>query len=108
MNDCKAGILTEELFGKGYAFVYDDDYIDSDLPAISATMPKSRKEYRDEYLFPFFTNMLPEGANRKVICRLNRIDEEDFFGILMAMAGKDTIGAVNLRPINKENRHDKN
>ena len=55
-----------------------------------------------EHLFPFFTNMLPEGANRSVICRSLRIDELDFFGLLSAMAGKDFIGAVNIRRIGDE------
>ena len=46
---------------------------------------------------PFFTNMLPEGANRRGICRSLRIDENDFFGLLIAMADKDFIGAVQVR-----------
>ena len=51
---------------------------------------------------PFFSNMVPEGANRRVICRSLRIDENDFFGILEAMADKDFIGAVNIRRINND------
>ena len=51
----------------------------------------------EPYLFPFFTNMLPEGANRRSICRSLRIDENDFFGLLIAMADKDFIGAVQVR-----------
>ena len=46
--------------------------------------------------------MLPEGANRRVICRSLRIDENDFFGMLEAVADKDFIGAVNLRRINND------
>jgi hypothetical protein len=41
--------------------------------------------------------MLPEGANRKVICRTFKIDEHDLFGILAAMAGKDFIGGVHIK-----------
>ena len=41
--------------------------------------------------------MLPEGANRRSICRSLRIDENDFFGLLIAMADKDFIGAVQVR-----------
>ena len=41
--------------------------------------------------------MLPEGANRKVICRTKRIDDNDLFGILSAMAGSDFIGGVSLK-----------
>jgi serine/threonine-protein kinase HipA len=40
--------------------------------------------------------MLPEGANKKSVCFNNRIDEDDYFGILLATAGFDTIGAVRV------------
>ena len=45
--------------------------------------------------------MLPEGANRKIICRSLRIDEKDFFGMLMAMANADFIGAVHVKTVAK-------
>lgn len=63
-------------------------------PSISVTLPRRKERYESAELFPFFSNMLPEGANRSVICRSLKIDEEDFFGMLEAMAGKDFIGAV--------------
>ena len=96
MNDRKAGVLTEQHPGKGYVFQYDIDYLSSDSPSVSVTLPKSKEAFESDLLFPFFTNMLPEGANRKVICRSLRIDENDFFGLLSAMAGKDFIGAVHI------------
>lgn len=108
MNDCKAGVLTEEAPGRGYTFVYDDSYLASDQPSISVTMPKSQKEYKSEHLFPLFTNMLPEGANRRVVCRFHRIDENDFFGLLVAMADKDTIGAMNVKTIHNNKEDDEN
>ena len=46
--------------------------------------------------------MLPEGANRRAICRSLKIDENDYFGLLDAMAGKDFIGAVNIRRIDND------
>ncbi len=97
MNDSRAGVLTEYSPGRGYSFRYTAQYLASDAPEISVTLPKRPGAYESEYLFPFFTNMLPEGANRKVICRALHIDENDFFGLLSAMAGKDFIGAVNIR-----------
>ena len=99
MNDRKAGVLTEQHPGKGYVFQYDKDYLSSDSPSVSVTLPKSKEAFESDFLFPFFTNMLPEGANRKVICRSLRIDENDFFGLLSAMAGKDFIGAVHIEPV---------
>lgn len=99
VNDRKAGLLTEETPGRGYTFAYAKDYLSADSPAVSVTLPKREEPYKSEFLFPFFANIIPEGANRKAICRKLRIDEDDLFGILMAMAGKDFIGAVELKRV---------
>lgn len=101
-NDSKAGVLIEQMPGRDYTFIYDNSYLQSNGYSISATLPKRNEPYRSEYLFPFFSNLLPEGANRKVICRALRIDEKDLFGILSAMADKDFIGAVGIRQHNND------
>ena len=101
-NEIEAGILTEKYPGADYNFQYTEEYLNSKMPPISATLPKQSNAHNSEHLFPFFSNMIPEGANRKVICRTLRIDENDFFGILEAMADKDFIGAVNVRRINND------
>lgn len=96
-NDVLAGTLYEIGQGK-YLFRYDDEYFRNDfMPEISITIPKKQQEYMSDAIFPFFTNMLPEGGNRKVICRKFKVDESDFFGMLMSMRGADFIGAINLR-----------
>jgi HipA-like protein len=98
-NGTFAGTLTEENRNQ-FVFRYDDNYYsDASKPAISLTLPKTKKEYRSEFLFPFFFNMLSEGVNRKLQCTMLRIDEEDSFGLLMATAQHDTIGTVTVRPI---------
>ncbi len=98
-NGILAGLLIEEN-RKQYIFRYDEKYyIDDNNPAISLTLPKSQKEYRSEYLFPFFFNMLSEGVNRKLQNIQLRIDEEDHFGLLAATAQYDTIGAITVKPI---------
>jgi serine/threonine-protein kinase HipA len=43
--------------------------------------------------------MLSEGANRQTQSMLLHIDENDDFGILLATAQEDTIGAVTIKPI---------
>ncbi len=96
-NTVLAGTLSELDNGK-YSFRYDDEYYNDDsMPEISITLPKSRQEFISDSIFPFFTNMLPEGGNRKVVCRTFKVDETDFFGMLMALRGADFIGAINLR-----------
>lgn len=98
-NDIPAGILTENAPGRDYVFQYNESYLASGGNPISFTLPIRKEAFTSEHLFPFFSNMIPEGTNRKMICRAMRIDEEDLFGILSAMADKDTIGAVNVRRI---------
>lgn len=55
--------------------------------------------YRSAHLFPYFFNMLSEGANRQMQSLLLHIDETDDFGIMLATAQYDTIGAVTVKPI---------
>ncbi|MED9898760.1 MAG: HipA N-terminal domain-containing protein [Prevotella sp.] len=101
-HDIKAGILTEEVPGKNYTFTYEKLYLaDASHEPISVTMPLREEPYHSEYLFPFFTNMLPEGANRKIVCRSWRLDEKDFFGLLLKIATFDTIGAVTVKDISE-------
>ena len=90
-----AGVLQEDT--SGYLFVYDDRYMSDDsCRSISLTLPKDVKEHRATTLFPFFFNMLSEGSNRSVLLRTLKLDERDYFGLLLATAGVDTIGAVTL------------
>lgn len=96
-NGVNAGSLRELMPGKGYSFVYAPSYLIGDFPHVSVTLPKSSEAYESERLFPFFANMLPEGTLRRVVCREHHIDENDFFGILYAMADTDNIGAISLK-----------
>lgn len=98
-QNVRAGRLTEKS-PTDYTFEYADNYyLDKSLPAISLSLPKTRREYSSHYLFPFFTNMLTEGANKKVQCRLLRLDENDYFGRLMATADMDVIGCVTVKRV---------
>ena len=98
-NGILAGELLEES-KKRFVFRYDDAWFGNpDLPAISLTFPKTKQAYHSKYLFPFFFNMLPEGANKQVACRHLRIDLDDAFGLLLATAQYDTIGAVTVKKI---------
>lgn len=103
-NGIIAGTLIEESRHQ-FIFRYDDNYFSNiSKPAISLTLPKTRKEYRSDFLFPFFFNMLSEGVNRKLQSTQLRIDEEDSFGLLMATAQNDTIGAITVKPLQDELR----
>lgn len=98
-NGVLAGMLTETDSGK-YIFCYDDSFlIDEKQTAISLSFPKSRGEFSSETLFPFFFNMLSEGTNKAIQCQTLKIDENDAFGLLLATAHTDTIGAIIVKKI---------
>lgn len=99
-KDEEAGVLTQYDDGS-FTFCYNDTWMaDKNKPGISLTLPKIRQKFRSKFLFPFFFNMLPEGSNKQVVCKLNKIDQTDYFGLLMTTAKYDSIGAV--RVIKKE------
>ncbi|MCY1512380.1 hypothetical protein D9M68_468390 [compost metagenome] len=98
-NKQLAGLLEEES-RSSYHFRYTDHYYQNRaMPAISLTLPKTKQVYHANQLFPFFYNMLAEGVNKQLQTRQFRIDAEDAFGLLLATAGNDTIGAITVKPL---------
>lgn len=98
-NGILAGMLTETDSGN-YIFRYEESFLmDEKQTAISLSFPKSRREYTSETLFPFFYNMLSEGTNKAIQCQTLKIDENDAFGLLLATAHTDTIGAITVKKI---------
>jgi HipA-like protein len=101
-NGVLAGIL-EKTAGDHYTFTYIDDYfVNRDLPAISLSFAKTKKEYEARELFPFFYGLLAEGINKDIQCRLLKIDENDDFTRLIKTAGEDTIGAITVKELINE------
>lgn len=94
-----AGTLSQNNDGE-YEFCYKETWVnDVRKPSVSLTLPKQKEPFHSKHLFPFFYNMLPEGSNKLIVCYNLRIDENDYFGILMATAKTDTIGAVRIEKI---------
>ncbi|MDO9255546.1 MAG: HipA N-terminal domain-containing protein [Bacteroidales bacterium] len=100
-KDEEAGVLTQNDDGS-FVFRYHAAWLaDSKKPGISLNLPKIEQEYSSKFLFPFFYNMLPEGSNKQIVCKYNRIDENDYFGLLLTTAKYDSIGAVRVIKIEK-------
>lgn len=98
-NHLLAGML-EQTDGGEFIFRYDSSYFaNPSTKEISLTLPKTRQEYHSRVLFPFFFNMLSEGANKRIQCTRFKIDEQDYFGLFLATAGNDTIGSVTVKKI---------
>jgi len=91
----EAGIL-QETDAREYVFTYGKDYHGE---PVCLAMPVRKEAYHSNHLFPYFFNMLSEGSNRQVQSMLLHIDENDDFGIMLATALHDTIGAVTVKPI---------
>ena len=91
-----AGVLSQ-LDNGTYTFSYNEQWFkDNSKPSISLTLPKLNLEFKSSTLFSFFFNLIPEGVNKRLICNKKRIDHDDYFGILLEVAGGDTIGAVKI------------
>ena len=94
VHDVEAGIL-QETDAREYVFNYDENYHGE---PVCLSMPVRKEPYRSAHLFPYFFNMLSEGSNRQTQSLLLHIDENDDFGIMLATAQYDTIGAVTVKP----------
>lgn len=98
----EAGILTQNDDGS-FIFRYHEEWITNpNKQNISLNLPKTEKIFQSKNLFPFFYNMLPEGSNKQIVCQLNRIEPDDYFGLLMTTAKNDSIGAVRVIKIENQ------
>jgi len=95
-NGIHAGTLSE--IPGGYRFTYDPDYLRAaGSRPVSVTLPLRAEAYESILLFPVFINMLSEGANKAIQCRMLKIDENDYFGLLLA-TGMNSIGPITIEP----------
>jgi len=99
-NGVVAGNL--EKSGEKYFFSYLTEYINNGGRPISITMPLRKERYQSKMLFPVLANLLSEGVNKKMQCRMLKIDENDYFGLLLATATKDSIGPLTVKEINED------
>jgi serine/threonine-protein kinase HipA len=101
-NGVVAGILEHrpnERAERKYFFQYTENYLRSEQPSISLTLPKQAEAFRSPVLFSFFYGLLAEGIAKQLQCRELAIDENDHFTRLLRTAHTETIGAVTVREI---------
>lgn len=97
LRDEPAGTLVKTDDGE-YVFRYEPTYFANPAkPAVSATLPKSKIEYRSNHLFPFFFGLLAEGYQKERQCRELHIDENDDFTRLLETSAYGAIGAVYVK-----------
>lgn len=88
-----AGYITETK--EGYTFQYDHEFFKKNIP-ISLSLPPREGPYYSKELFPFFKGLLPEGWYLDIVSATQKVDAKDCFGLLLASASGDTIGAVTV------------
>ncbi len=95
------GQLWQSAAGSSF-FEYDPNYLDSSLPAISFTLPKTDYIYESDNFFPFFDGLIPEGWILQLAIEKLRLNPlADRFELFCALCG-DAIGAVHTdRPKQK-------
>lgn len=91
-----AGVLSKDR-EHGYRFQYTREYLESNRPAISLSLPKQEPPFESRVLFPFFFGLLAEGDEKSLQCRLLKIDENDHFTRLIKTCTTETIGGVTVR-----------
>lgn len=98
-NHRTCGTLAKFIFDDGehtFMFHYDYDYLlhEKSFP-VSLSLPKRSKPYYSNELFGFFDNMVAEGWLKKEQAKLQRINEDDHF-LLLLNNGQDLPGAVTV------------
>lgn len=77
---------------EGYLFDYCQGYKG---PALSLSLPINGGPFRRPVLHPYFASLAPEGWLKKRYSRLQKLDEQDLFGLLL-QNGENLLGAVQL------------
>jgi serine/threonine-protein kinase HipA len=96
-NNLPAGLLTELDSGE-YEFVYEEQYVLTQVGFITFQMPVRSTPYTSKSLFPFFDGLIPEGWLLNIASESWRINKNDRMGLLLACC-QHTIGAVSVHPL---------
>lgn len=76
----------------GFHFAYLPHY--QGIP-ISISLPVSQEHFVAERFFPYFASLVPEGWLKARYADLQKIDEQDLFGLLLNN-GENLLGAVQI------------
>lgn len=96
-NGKTAGYLISNK--RRFVFLYDRDYISNGGASIAISLPKTKRIFTSNHLFPYFSGLLPEGESKKFICNNLGIDSKDSFSMLLELAQNETIGDITVQEI---------
>ncbi|WP_150539058.1 HipA N-terminal domain-containing protein [Actinobacillus vicugnae] len=78
---------------RGFHFFYFKNYVGIPL---SLSLPVAQQSFHSEQLFPYFASLIPEGWLKAKYSVLQKIDEQDQFGILLNN-GENMLGAITIK-----------
>ena len=82
-----------------FVFIYDCNYLATGEFSIAIEFPKTQRIFSSQYLFPFFSELLPEGENLAYICRCLKLNSKDKFALLLELAQNETIGDITVQKV---------
>ncbi len=96
-NERMVGYLSK--VNDSYIFKYDKNFLDSsDCFPISYHFPLKSEQFISKKLFPFFESLVSEGWLLKIQSQASKIDERDFFSMLLEN-GEDLIGGIKIKKV---------
>lgn len=96
LHDLRVGVL--QARGRGVRFSYVAEALDDPrLPALSLALPKRSEPFPDSQAGPFFRNLLPEQAYRRLVAAAAGQAPENSLALLGAIGG-ECPGAVSIWP----------
>ncbi|HEX9728852.1 MAG TPA: type II toxin-antitoxin system HipA family toxin [Gemmatimonadales bacterium] len=96
LYDRPIGVI--ERIRSGIRFTYTPDAVDDPaLHAVSVSLPKRIEPYGNRQAAPFFQNLLPEQAYKRLVRAAAETDPSDDIGLLGAIGG-ECPGAVSIWP----------
>ncbi len=96
LHDQRVGTLGPR--GRGIRFTYTREALENEaLPALSLSLPKEPEPFADSKAGPFFRNLLPEQAYRRLIAAAAGTTPENSLALLGAIGG-ECPGAVSIWP----------
>lgn len=91
-----AGELCQETSGK-LSFTYSQDYLASQSPALSLSLPLQEMPFPEQPTRAFFSGLLPDSFARYRLARYLGISEHNPFAMLKAI-GVECAGAISVHP----------
>ena len=86
-----AGDISQQTDG-----LYTFQYLNSESPAVSLTLPNQKESFQSEELFPFFDGLIPEGWLLNLAHKNWKVSQNDRMTLLLTTC-QDCIGAASVQ-----------